>query len=267
MRVAVHERWYRVNRKGDGVPCCMENGTTRIMQIMTGLEYYHDILIRTPPQGHPAAFALFQQAELELTDPLIELGAGEGAFTARLRDAGFTNLAAVEIESARFQLDLPCYSVDLNGDFASELPGPYAGIVALEIIEHLENPLHFLRQCLALARPGGYLLLSTPNIAMAEGRLRFLRHGVLTRFADPDIIKMGHIAPLPENLLRHHIARVGWTVVAQGINAPRLFTDPRRDLPWWRGGPLWKLCWPLVFAMMKGQRVGDMLIYLLQKPA
>ncbi len=234
---------------------------------MATAEYYRDMLIRTAPHGHEAAFALLRQARLAAEDPVIELGAGEGAFTARLADAGFTQLIAVEIEPERFKLDVPCRSVDLNTDFANVLPGPYAAIVALEIIEHLENPSHFLRQCCALARPGGYLLLSTPNIAMAEGRLRFLRHGVLTRFTDPDITEMGHITPLPENLLRYHIQRTGWEIVAREINAPRAFADARRNRPWWGGGPLWKLAWPLLFAQMKGASLGDMLIYLLRKPA
>src|SRR5690606_24625687 len=36
-------------------------------------------------------------------------------------------------------------------------------ILAGELIEHLETPYEFLRDCLALLRPGGKLVLSTPN--------------------------------------------------------------------------------------------------------
>jgi SAM-dependent methyltransferase len=228
---------------------------------MAAPEYYRDILIRTAPGGHAAAFTLFQQAGLAAADPIIELGAGEGAFLARVQDAGYTHLSAVEIEPGRFRLDVPCHAVDLNGDFPTALLDPYAAVIAVEIIEHLENPAHFLRGCFQLVRPGGCLLLSTPNIAMAEGRLRFLRHGVLTRFTDTDITEIGHISPLPDNVLRHHIARAGWQVVARATNISRPSMDDRR-----LRGP-WKLLWPPLLPLMKGESLGDMLIYLLRKPA
>lgn len=51
---------------------------------------------------------------------------------------------------------------------ASELPKPFDngkfdGIVAGELIEHLERPVDFLRRCRETLRPGGDLILSTPN--------------------------------------------------------------------------------------------------------
>lgn len=234
---------------------------TGIMVGMAAPEYYRDFLIRTAAGGHTAAFTLLQQAELAADDPIIELGAGEGAFLARVQDAGYTNLSAVEIEPERFRLNVPCRGVDLNGDFTAALDGPYAGVIAIEIIEHLENPAHFLRGCYQMTRPGGCLLLSTPNIAMAEGRLRFLRHGVLTRFTDPDITEMGHISPLPENILCHHIASAGWRIARRTTNMARPSMDERR-----LRGP-WKLFWSLLLPLMKGDTLGDMLIYLLRKPA
>ncbi len=39
----------------------------------------------------------------------------------------------------------------------------YDGIVAGEILEHLERPIDFLRECYRLVSPGGSIVLSTPN--------------------------------------------------------------------------------------------------------
>ncbi len=41
--------------------------------------------------------------------------------------------------------------------------GLYDAVVAGEILEHLERPVDFLRECFRLVSPGGSLVLSTPN--------------------------------------------------------------------------------------------------------
>ncbi len=61
----------------------------------------------------------------------------------------------------------PNYTSCLAGD-AMNLPEPFGpesfeAIVAGELIEHLENPVDFLRRCARLLTPGGRLVLSTPN--------------------------------------------------------------------------------------------------------
>src|SRR5690606_33144810 len=50
-------------------------------------------------------------------------------------------------------------------------------IVAGEVIEHLEDPGHFLRNLLAHIEPDGVLALTTPNPFAARQRGRIWRHG------------------------------------------------------------------------------------------
>ena len=58
------------------------------------------------------------------------------------------------------------YDID-DGDFESDpIPAPDSSfqlVVALALIEHLHNPDNFLRESLRILRPGGVLLVSTPN--------------------------------------------------------------------------------------------------------
>lgn len=60
-----------------------------------------------------------------------------------------------------------CYAECLVGD-ATDLPAAigdraFDSVIACELIEHLERPYDFLRAARATIRPGGRLVLSTPN--------------------------------------------------------------------------------------------------------
>ena len=59
------------------------------------------------------------------------------------------------------------YSRCMRGD-VMDLPEPFGAeefdaVVAGELLEHLEDPAEFLRRCLKVLRPGGTMVLSTPN--------------------------------------------------------------------------------------------------------
>lgn len=61
--------------------------------------------------------------------------------------------------------------------YASELPKDLSHIdviISEATIEHLKDPKRFLDTCHALLNPGGYLLITTPNIATLLKRIRFL---------------------------------------------------------------------------------------------
>src|SRR5262249_3869230 len=54
-------------------------------------------------------------------------------------------------------------------------PGEKADlIVSFQVIEHLRDPGAFLRACLDLARPGGWVVSVTPNVPRVGNRLRRL---------------------------------------------------------------------------------------------
>lgn len=50
----------------------------------------------------------------------------------------------------------------------------YDVVIASEIFEHLYNPLHFIRETSRILKPGGILILSTPNICYAGNILRLI---------------------------------------------------------------------------------------------
>lgn len=192
--------------------------------------------MRCAPGTHEAAFALLTR-HLDPCAGVVDLGSGSGAFLARLKDHGFRDLHAVELDTSRFELDgLDALSLDLDGDFANRLGRRYRLVIAIEVIEHLESPVRFLRQAHRLLENEGLLLISTPNLASWLGRLKFLLQGELL-FFDPTVREAtGHLSPVPGSLLRSLLENVGFEIVgattAGEIAAPlqRLVTAPVRWL-------------------------------------
>ncbi len=78
-----------------------------------------------------------------------------------------------------------------------EEPFPYEGsadvVIFLEIVEHLNNPWLGVRNIARVLRPGGYLILSTPNPAWSASRLSLLGRGALTMFTEQDLILNHHV--------------------------------------------------------------------------
>ena len=176
-------------------------------------ESYRGLLMRCPPGTHEAAFALLARH----ADPgagVVDLGSGSGAFLARLEDAGFRDLHAVEVDTPRFQHDgVDPIALDLDEDFADRLGRRYHLAIAMEIIEHLESLTRFLRQAYQLLEDDGLLLVSTPNLASWIGRLKFLLQGELLFFGPELYESTGHRSPLPDSVLRILLAEEGFTVV------------------------------------------------------
>jgi SAM-dependent methyltransferase len=163
---------------------------------------------------HAAVFERFR-ALVPPPAHVLDCGAGTGAWAARLFNAGYSSLIAADIDREAFAAHVPFFAADLNAPFARpalELSGRrFDALTAIEVIEHLENPSHFLRQCVQCLAPHGRLFVTTPNPACLPGRLKFLRSGDLRMFdakGDPT-----HITPLTIPVFTRLAERNGLVVV------------------------------------------------------
>lgn len=82
---------------------------------------------------------------------------------------------------------------DLNKNFPYK-DDEFDGAVAIELIEHLENPRHFLRECKRIAKE--FIVFTTPNCLCKKSRQMFKDLGRFWWFEDNDYYQSGHITPL-----------------------------------------------------------------------
>jgi SAM-dependent methyltransferase len=82
-------------------------------------------------------------------------------------------------------------------------------VVAIETIEHLENPRAFMRELVRVARHGGLVLVTTPNQLSLLSKLTLLLKNRFNAFTDRDY--PAHITALLETDLRRIAAECGLT--------------------------------------------------------
>jgi SAM-dependent methyltransferase len=100
---------------------------------------------------------------------LIEAGCGEGYGVRLLTRAGIARVAALDYDAATLAHARGTYP-EISGRAARanlvRLPlasGSAAAITSFQVIEHLWTPGEFLDECARVLRPGGLLVLATPN--------------------------------------------------------------------------------------------------------
>lgn len=211
---------------------------------------------RTPDGLHEEALAVLTQ---HLTRPskVLDLGAGTGLWAERLLALGH-KITCVELDVDGFALkSVPCFYADLNEDFSMTLEGSYTAITAIEVIEHLENPRHFLRQCHELLDEGGILFMTTPNIECVASRLRFLRSGHFRTFdRDAKVNDPTHITPIQTFMFEKVIRDTGYKLLAHQTNN----VEPRIT------NPMARIICKLVAPFVAGFKGGDHHVYVLTKP-
>jgi 2-polyprenyl-3-methyl-5-hydroxy-6-metoxy-1,4-benzoquinol methylase len=138
---------------------------------------------------------------------LVDVGCGTGQLWSVLSN---TFSRYVGIDAVRYP-DFPetaeFFLFDLDADGA-KLPDESGDVVvSVETIEHLENPRAFMRELVRLARPGGWVIITTPNQLSLLSLLTLI---IKKRFsAFQDVHYPAHLTALLEVDLKRMAAECG----------------------------------------------------------
>jgi 2-polyprenyl-3-methyl-5-hydroxy-6-metoxy-1,4-benzoquinol methylase len=138
---------------------------------------------------------------------LLDVGCGSGQLW---RYVGKSFSRYVGIDAVRYEdfpVDGQFIAADLD-EMPLPLPDQYADVVgAVEAIEHLENPRAFARELTRIVKPGGIVILTTPNnLSLLSLMTLTLKH----RFsAFQDVHYPAHLTALLEIDLRRIGAECG----------------------------------------------------------
>jgi 2-polyprenyl-3-methyl-5-hydroxy-6-metoxy-1,4-benzoquinol methylase len=166
---------------------------------------------------------------------LLDIGCGDGAMAARFRSVGFSvygidasksQVAAALAKGidARVQ-DLAAESLPFQNEF-------FDVIFAGEVIEHLVDTTAFLRETWRVLKYGGTLIVTTPNLASFENRLRLLL-GIYPIWVEYKLEGgQGHVRAYTPRTLKSHLRSVGFHVTRHTGNwvpfIPQRFADDVR---------------------------------------
>jgi SAM-dependent methyltransferase len=136
---------------------------------------------------------------------LLDVGAGAGLFLEVAREEGW-EVEGVEL-SVRAAEEAARRGIAVHvGDLAGlEIDGGFDAAVSLETVEHVSDPTAFLAGIGRFLRPGGGLLLSTPNYGALNRRL-------LGREWQP--ISPDHVCLMTPRALEGCLARAGFRVLS-----------------------------------------------------
>lgn len=123
------------------------------------------------------------QTALQLLPPAtpgvtcLEVGGGRSEFARQLSDQGYqvtiTDLNPSSVQFAQ-QLGFQAHQQNLNDGLPLFADAQFDGVTILEVIEHVVAVEFLLQEMYRVLKPGGFLILSTPNFVFWVNRLRIL---------------------------------------------------------------------------------------------
>lgn len=117
---------------------------------------------------------------------VVDVGCGSGQLRAALGERATRYVGVDAVRHDGFPAGAQLLAADLDRE---PIPLPDASadaVVALETIEHLENPRRLIRELVRIVRPGGVVLVSTPNQRSLLSLLTLLTKGRFNAFQDAD---------------------------------------------------------------------------------
>jgi SAM-dependent methyltransferase len=146
---------------------------------------------------------------------LLDIGCAQGDWAALWQKGGWS-AAGIDVNgqnvAAAQGAGIDAHLCDLNSD-----PLPFSNdnfdlIFAGEVIEHLVDTDGFLSEIHRVCKPGGNVLLTTPNLASFENRARLL-FGIYPKWLNYNLDGSGHVRGYTPSVLKRQLLTHGFLIV------------------------------------------------------
>jgi SAM-dependent methyltransferase len=145
---------------------------------------------------------------------LLDVGCGYGFFLARMRERGF-DVRGLELSGTGRRFGRERLGLDVRPALLEEepfAPSSFDVVTAFYVIEHVWDPLDFLRRARSLLRPGGLLLLRYPDSRPVARLLSAVGLGGVPIYDAPF-----HLSAFSPGSIARFLARAGFVEVEHTI--------------------------------------------------
>lgn len=136
---------------------------------------YNDIGAIEREWGFRWRYILRRIVGLKAGRKVLDVGAGNGYFVALARSEFGFEAEGVEISDAEIAFARDKFGVELHKQALQDLPRSYDVVTSFNVLEHVKEPKQLLREMADRVRPGGLLVLTTPNPACIHRRVKGLK--------------------------------------------------------------------------------------------
>ena len=134
---------------------------------------YKGISINTSKNTHET---VFEMVDKDTHKKVVDIPSGSGAFVLRLKDHGYQNVFAVDIENILEIEHEPFFQGDMTKTFPLEDKSCDV-VVCIDGIEHISQQFDFVKECNRVLKEKGDIIISTPNISSLRSRWKWLTTG------------------------------------------------------------------------------------------
>ncbi|MCE5336227.1 MAG: class I SAM-dependent methyltransferase [Desulfobacteraceae bacterium] len=156
---------------------------------------------------------------------ILDIGSGHGDLIALMRKSLPCETFACDCTASLMRLpDQEVSVIDLNRE---GLPFPDAyfdAVTCTEVVEHLENFRHMIKEVGRTVKPGGVAVLTTPNVLNLKSRVKFFASGFFNLFGPlpsgnrQSATLQGHITPVSFFYLAHSLMENGFAKIELHID-------------------------------------------------
>jgi 2-polyprenyl-3-methyl-5-hydroxy-6-metoxy-1,4-benzoquinol methylase len=183
---------------------------------------------------------------------LVDVGCGTGQFRDAAGDLATGYVGVDVVRHPGLAANVECLTANLDAE-----PIPLAAesadvVAAIETIEHLENPRRFWRELARILKPGGWVVVTTPNQTSLLSLISLAVRGRFPAFTD-SYYPIHCTALLPNDLVR--MAR------ECGLTSPELAYSASGRVP------LLPLHYPAALSRLFPGALSDNVLLIARKPA